>query len=234
MTSAPSVRLQVRDTGVGISPEILSRIFEPFFTTKASGKGTGLGLATVHDIVRRSGGAITVSSQPGYGATFAVFFAQIDGPASVEVPAARPPTQAGTETVLLVEDDPEVRTLARLMLERCGYTVLDAACGDDAMEMHGAYQGSIDLLLVDVVMPGISGRTLAERLVARQVGLKVLFMTGYTDDEVVQHGVLDGVVALLPKPFDIQSLSSAVRGVLDRRSAGLMSTSPFGDGGPSS
>jgi two-component system cell cycle sensor histidine kinase/response regulator CckA len=231
MTSASCVRLQVSDTGVGILPDILPRIFDPFFTTKPSDKGTGLGLATVHDIVRRSGGAITVTSQPGKGSTFAVFFTQIDEAASAaDQPEARQ-APVGAGTILLVEDEVAVRNLARSMLERCGYTVLTASCGDDAIEMHESYQGAIDLLLTDVVMPGISGRILAERLTARQANLRVLFMTGYTDDAVVQHGVLEGGVALLPKPFTREALSEAVRAVFDRPPAGVQTASSPKRGG---
>jgi two-component system cell cycle sensor histidine kinase/response regulator CckA len=209
------VMLAVSDTGVGMDAETQARIFEPFFTTKEVGKGTGLGLATVYGIVKQSGGFIWVYSEPGHGTTFKVYLPRVDEPVSPAA-AAAPPAAGGAETVLVVEDVAAVRTVAREMLERRGYTVLEAPDGESALRLAGKHRGEIHLLLTDVVMPGGSGRALADRLLALRPGMKVLYMSGYTDDAVVRHGILEAGIAYLQKPFAPDSLTRKVRAVLDQ------------------
>ena len=210
------VMLAVTDTGVGIDRAAQARLFEPFFTTKEFGKGTGLGLATVYGIVKQSGGYIWVYSEPGQGATFKVYLPRVE-PAGEAVAAPQPPARAlgGTETILLAEDEAAVRTLARRILEKHGYKLLLAATGRDGVQVAEQHAAPIDLLVTDVVMPEMGGRELAQRLTARQPGLKVLFLSGYTDDAIVHHGVLDAGVAFLQKPFKPDDLVRKIRAVLD-------------------
>ena len=208
------VRLLVRDTGTGMSPEVLSRAFEPFFTTKPQGKGTGLGLATVFGIVKQSGGTVTAESVLGQGATFMIYLPRADGVRSPRAPE-RVASSRGTETVLLVEDEAAVRTLARRVLEREGYTVLEARHGQDALRLVEAHQGRLDLVLTDTVMPEMDGPALVRALVARGTVVPVLLMSGYTDDEVVRRGAGSSGMSLLQKPFTARELADAVRRVLD-------------------
>lgn len=212
------VMLAVADTGCGISQEVLPHIFEPFFTTKEKGKGTGLGLSTVYGIVKQSGGNIWVYSEVGKGTTFKVYLPAVAG-AEEETPdgALDASEEApGNETVLVVEDEDSVRSLAQQVLEAHGYTVLTAQSGDDALRVAKEYTGTIHLLLTDVVMPGISGRELADRLCEERPALQALFMSGYTDNAIVHHGVLDPGIAYIQKPFTPRALAAKVRGVLDR------------------
>ncbi len=210
------VCLAVADTGVGMDDGTQAHLFEPFFTTKEVGKGTGLGLATVYGIVKQSGGYIWVYSEPGHGTTVKVYLPRVPGVA--EPPAPPPdirPVRRGDETVLLVEDAAPVRALARRSLEAHGYTVLDATDGHTALEISARFAGAIDILVTDVVMPGMSGRELAQRLAPLRPSMKVLYTSGYTDDAMVRQGVLNAGVAFLQKPFVPDSLARKVRDVLD-------------------
>jgi PAS domain S-box-containing protein len=211
----PYVALTVSDTGTGMTPEVQARLFEPFFTTKAPGKGTGLGLATVHGIIARSGGSVNVYSEVGRGTSFKVYFPTAETTElAVEPPrVARP--RAGAETVLVVEDAEGLRQLTRRLLERLGYTVLVAGNADEAL-LEFQRNTSVDVLLTDVVMPGASGPELTSRLVEQRPGLKVIYMSGYTEDAIVQHGVLNPGIAFLHKPFTSEALGRKIRDVLDR------------------
>jgi PAS domain S-box-containing protein len=214
----PFVMLAVTDTGAGLTPEAREHVFEPFFTTKARGRGTGLGLSTVYGIVRQSGGHVTFSSETGRGTTFRVYL-----PADRDaVPAASRQPHAGEachgrETILLAEDDSSVRGLASKLLASWGYRVLVAEGGAEAIELSHAETAPIDLLLTDVVMPRVGGRDVANQLVQERPGLKVLFMSGYTEDAIVHQGVLDSDVELIQKPFSPDALGRKIREVLDRR-----------------
>jgi GAF domain-containing protein/ActR/RegA family two-component response regulator len=216
----PHVVLSVTDSGVGISPEVQAHIFEPFFTTKEKGKGTGLGLATVYGIVKQHEGYIGVQSAPGRGATFSIYLPRVeevqDPPATQRAAAGAP---GGSETILLVEDEDEVRELAREILEMNGYTVLDAASGAEALRVCRQRQDPIHLLLTDVVMPGMSGPELARQAEALRPEAKVVYVSGYTDDALGRHGVLEPGIILLAKPFTPDSLLGAVRGALGSRRA---------------
>ncbi len=212
------VMLAVTDTGVGMNEETKARIFEPFFTTKVRGKGTGLGLATVYGIVQQTGGHIWPYSEPGQGTTMRVYLPRVDRRADpIEHPLETTPTALrGTETILLVEDEAPVRSITRQLLQRNGYTVLEASDGQTALALVDAAQHGrhVDLLLTDVIMPGMSGRELAAELMARRPALRVLFMSGYTDDAVVRHGMLEPGLAYLEKPFRPPTLLRKVREVL--------------------
>ncbi len=208
------VEMSVSDTGTGMDAETMSRIFEPFFTTKEAGKGTGLGLATVYGIVQQNNGAIEVQSRIGHGTTFYIYLPRatdLGKPAPMKG-AALP---AGNETILLVEDDDRVRALVSNMLRKNGYTVLLASAGDQALEIAARHRGRIHLLLTDVVMPGLNGRILSERLTAARPDTRVLYMSGYSDDAILRHGVRRAAAHFIQKPFSIDALTHKIRETLN-------------------
>ena len=210
------VMLAVTDTGGGIDPEIQAQIFEPFFTTKGRDKGTGLGLATVYGVVKQSSGYITVESEKGKGATFRIYLPRLDEPVTIRKDSSQtPPTVKGTETILVVEDAQPLRKLTSMFLTDNGYRVLAAEDGNEAQQAAERHSGPIHLLLTDVVMPGMNGRVLAERLAPRYPAMKVLYVSGYTDSFIAGHGVLDPGTHLLHKPFTEEVLLRAVRERLD-------------------
>jgi CheY-like chemotaxis protein len=215
-TPGNHVMLSVSDTGRGMSPEVKAHLFEPFFTTKQTDRGTGLGLATVYGIVKQHEGEIVVRSEPGHGTTFTVYLPQAR---AEETAAAQRPIleemAGGSETVLIVEDDPTVREVTARTLSRLGYCLLEAADGEEALRVAESYPGEIQLLITDVIMPGMGGRTLADRLRAVRPALKVLLMSGHIDDDLVQQGVLDGDMGFVQKPFDQPTLAAKVRELLD-------------------
>jgi two-component system cell cycle sensor histidine kinase/response regulator CckA len=212
----PYVSLTVSDTGTGITPEVRARLFEPFFTTKEVGKGTGLGLATVHGIVTQSGGSVTVYSEVGRGTSFKVYFPRTDA-AEIVGEAPPPPVarlRGGGQTVLVVDDAEELREVARRLLEAQDFRVLVAGNADEALRLFEG-NAAIDVLLTDVVMPGASGPELTRQLVERRPALKVIYMSGYTEDTVVRHGVLGPGIAFLYKPFTSETLARKIREVLE-------------------
>jgi PAS domain S-box-containing protein len=212
------VMMAVTDTGGGMTPEVRAQVFEPFFTTKEKGKGTGLGLSTVYGIVKQSGGYIWVYSEPGHGATFKIYLPRVDAPVDTVERRGTPEAPAtGTETILLAEDDDLLRPLVRNILEKLGYRVLEAANANAALTMVGAGGEPIHLLLTDVVMPGESGRQLARRLAEIRPTTRVLYISGYTDDAIVHHGMLEPGLHYLQKPFTPAALARKVRDVLDGR-----------------
>jgi len=213
------ILLSVRDTGIGIDPSTLAHIFEPFFTTKEPGKGTGLGLSTVYGIVKQNHGYISVSSEPSHGTVFKIYLPSREQealPLKREIIPVRPP-RGGWETILLVEDEQTLRELTRNCLESAGYRVLDAPNGPAAMQTAADKSLKIDLLLTDVIMPEMSGGELARAIALIRPTIKVLYMSGYTDDLITQHGVLDAGTVLLEKPFTLESLLSKVHTVLERQ-----------------
>jgi signal transduction histidine kinase/ActR/RegA family two-component response regulator len=214
------VLLAVSDTGIGMDAATRARLFEPFFTTKETGKGTGLGLSTVYGIVKQSGGHIDVYSEPGQGAAFKVYLPRADAaPQPVEAPVEGA-SPRGSETVLLVEDEEGLRTLAREILELQGYTLIEASNPGEALARLEAHHGPIHLLVTDVVMPQMSGRELASRVAAARPETRILYMSGYTDDAIIRHGVLDPGTPFLQKPFAPDSLARKVRDALDARGPG--------------
>ena len=209
------VALEVEDTGVGMTPEVQARIFEPFFTTKPPGAGTGLGLAMCYGIVRQADGLVLVESEPGRGSRFSVLLPREGSGTEEPVPPKAPIVVPGRETVLLVEDDPTVRAVTGRILREQGYTVLEAGSAAEARTVAAA-AGRVDLLLTDVVMPGGSGRELAEALTQTRPGLPVVFMSGYTADVILRQGIVQDKVTLLPKPFTADALADTLRKALDR------------------
>jgi two-component system cell cycle sensor histidine kinase/response regulator CckA len=206
------VLMAVTDTGCGMTPEIQARIFEPFFTTKDVGQGTGLGLSVVHGIVEQCGGHVEVSSVPERGTMFEIYLPGVEAPAE-RVPAKLP--QGRGETVLLVEDETPVRNITLLLLEKLGYRVLEAANAEEAFSLVESGQAKIELLLTDVIMPGTSGPELAAALSSRDLGLKVLFQSGYTGEAVLRHANIKPDMAFLKKPFTLGTLAKKFREVLD-------------------
>lgn len=210
------VQLTVSDTGVGMAREVQARLFEPFFTTKEFGKGSGLNMAAIYGIVQQSQGSISVQSAPGAGTTFTILLPQAS---NKEIPAGQARAQVagvqrGTETILLVEDETSLRTLTREFLQGLGYDVLAAADGEEALATAAQHSGRIDLLLTDVMMPGLSGRDIARQLVPLRDGIKVLFMSGYVDDVLAGEGVTHPEESFLEKPFSFEDLAQKIREVL--------------------
>jgi CheY-like chemotaxis protein len=208
------VMLSVSDTGMGMDKETQSRIFEPFFTTKEKGKGTGLGLSTVYGIVKQSGGYVMVQSEEGRGATFQIYLPRVDGVAEKHSLPAPHAALGGSETVLLVEDEESVRQLVRETLAAKGYAVMEAENGEDGVALAARHKGKIDLVITDVVMPGMGGRELVKQLAETRRETKVLYLSGYTEDAIVSEGTIESGAAFLQKPFTLQNLSRKVREVL--------------------
>jgi nitrogen-specific signal transduction histidine kinase/CheY-like chemotaxis protein len=213
----PYVVLSFSDTGTGMTAAMQEKIFEPFFTTKEVGKGTGLGLATVYGIVKQSGGGIFVYSEVGHGTTFKIYLPRVMEKLDIVEAGADLKTEfaMGSETILLVEDEDLVRSLSHQVLETCGYTVIEARDGVEALEIMGKEETHIDLLFSDVVMPRMGGRELAEKLLAKMPDLPILFASGYTDDAIVRHGELETNVTFIQKPYSLDDLARKVRDLLD-------------------
>jgi CheY-like chemotaxis protein len=217
----PYVMLVVSDTGVGMDNEVKAHLFEPFFTTKERGKGTGLGLATVHGIIKQNGGHIDVYSEVGQGTSFRIYLPKVEvevkAKVEVEAEAVSPSisTLTSASTILLVEDEVAVRELMLAILAEQGYRVLAAQDGVEALQVAEQHDGPIHLLLTDVVMPRMSGRALADQLRPLRPEMQVLYTSGYTDDAIVHHGVLEEGVHFLSKPFELETLIRKVRSVLD-------------------
>jgi len=217
MHAGPYVRLSIRDNGQGMSPEVKARVFEPFFTTKPIGKGTGLGLATVYGIVKQADGYILVESEPGKGATFTVYLPRSARSAVAQEKPVREESARGTENVLVVEDDPQVRNVTVRSLRAGGYRVLVAGDGREALDLGSRTEEPLHLLVTDVVMPGLNGRAVAEALRRRHPGLRVLYVSGYAQEAIATRGVLEPGIELLPKPFSPDALLARARSVLDGR-----------------
>jgi two-component system cell cycle sensor histidine kinase/response regulator CckA len=213
------VMLSVSDTGMGIMPEVRDHILEPFFTTKEKGKGTGLGLSTVYGIVKQSGGNIWIYSEPGQGSTFKIYLPRVEEEVDsmLQSSAVGTKSQQGSETILLVEDEKMVRTLAQTILKRNGYNVLEAENGEEALRVVEEQKGKpINLMLTDLIMPRMNGRELSAHLKPLLPGIKVIYMSGYTDEAVSEHGMLAPGVEYIQKPFPPDALVKKIRSVLDR------------------
>jgi CheY-like chemotaxis protein len=211
------VRIAVSDDGCGMDQETMAHLFEPFFTTKALGKGTGLGLATVYGVVRQNGGFVNVYSEPGHGTTMTVYFPRYVGEsARATATGGLRAAARGHETILLVEDEPAMLSMATIVLEGLGYTVVAARSPEEAMHAADARAADICLLITDVIMPDMNGRDLAQRLLSRHPHIKHLFMSGYTADVIARQGVLDDGVLFIQKPFSREDLAAKVREALDR------------------
>lgn len=220
VTPGPHVLLAVSDTGIGMDAETQSHIFEPFFTTKEAGKGTGLGLATVYGIVKQGGGAIAVYSEPGRGTTFRIYLPRVDQP--IEEASRQPEAPAsmnGTETVLVVEDDGEVRKLICEILRVRGYQVLESTKGDEAIGIARTFTGPLELVVADVILPEMSGPEIVRQVREARPGIRALFISGYTDEAVLRHGMVEPGVTFLSKPFVPEDLARKVREVLSAKSA---------------
>lgn len=216
LTPGPHVLVAVTDTGHGMTEEVQARLFEPFFTTKERGKGTGLGLSTVFGIVKQSGGGIAVQTRPGAGTTFRIYLPRAEGAAESVAPDVVSMTlPRGNETVLLVDDEEQIRTVAATILRKAGYQVLVAGTPGEALELCEHHADTIDLLVTDVIMPKMNGRQLAEAVCHQRPGVRVLFISGYTDDVILPHGVLEDGVSFLQKPLTPDALTRKVRQVLD-------------------
>jgi two-component system, cell cycle sensor histidine kinase and response regulator CckA len=213
----PYVCLTVTDSGIGMDAETKARAFEPFFTTKEKGKGTGLGLSTVYGVVKQSGGYIDIYSAPGAGTTFKIYLPRVQEAITADAPAGTATSFTGNETILLAEDETSLRTLTRNTLELCGYKVLEAKDGVEALEVSDRYKGPIDLLLTDMVMPGMGGHALAQELTRRRPEIRLAFMSGYTGQSVGSQGPLDPGSVFLMKPFTRELLTRKIREALDRR-----------------
>ncbi|HVB31447.1 MAG TPA: PAS domain-containing protein [Gemmatimonadaceae bacterium] len=211
----PRVRLSVSDTGTGMAADVKGRLFEPFFTTKAAGRGTGLGLAVVHGIVAQSGGTIDVESEPGKGTVFHITLPVVEQPVAAMGAPAPLRAEHGAETVLVVEDDEGVRRMATRILATRGYRVIEGANGPEALRVLEELGGKVDLMITDVVMPNMSGRELAERVRQRWPGIRIVFASGYSDDAIIRHGVMEGRESLLQKPYTSESLLRKVREALE-------------------
>jgi hypothetical protein len=215
VSPGPYVMLSVSDTGSGMTADVLAQVFEPFFTTKPVGKGTGLGLATVYGIVKQSGGHVEVESTVNVGTTFRVYLPRVEEAPQTQSDKATAPALRGTEIVLLVEDEDAVRQVTKLILERYGYTVLEASDGPEGVEISRNYKGTIHLVLTDLMMPNLSGQQLVNAVAASRPSIRVLFMSGYTDDVLVHQGVESSTADFLHKPFTPEALAKKVREVLD-------------------
>jgi CheY-like chemotaxis protein len=211
------VTLTVQDTGTGMSAAVQERIFEPFFTTKEQGRGTGLGLSTVYGIVKQVGGDVFVTSTEGVGSIFSIYLPAVDGVHERQAPPIPAvPVRGAAETILLVEDEQLVRNLTREILVRNGYIVLEAADGLDALRAAASYDGAIHLMLTDVVMPRMSGRELVDQIRPLRPQMRVLYVSGYSEEAIVRQGELTPGIELLPKPFTPGVLTAKIREILDR------------------
>lgn len=211
-----AVCLRVRDTGDGMGNEVKKHLFEPFFTTKEKGKGTGLGLSTIFGIIKQSGGEVGVESAPGKGSVFSIYLPYVEAAApDTREDEVKPVTTDGSETILLVEDEADLLRLGERILRASGYTVLGALGGGEALTLLGGHKGKLDLLITDLVMPGMDGRELARRVTLIRNSCKVLYMSGYTDDTIARHGALEPGLAFIYKPFGADAFSAKVREVLD-------------------